>query len=396
MNIVLFDPPAVRLNLLPLTYTRPVAGLRCGILTIAEKWEKHMGCSISFMTEPYLSIKFPMTIGTDTMFVDGALLPDELLVRAVLELKDGQALVQDGAVIAARTTSPDSTGWTAMEPVQYVGATSITHLWDVFRKNGAQLRADVNLITRGRISAPITDPHTKVYGAENIFLEAGVQVLASVLNATDGPIYLGRNSIIQEGSVVRGPFAMGERSQLAMGTIIRGDTTIGPACKAGGEINNAIMMENTNKSHYGYLGNAVVGAWCNLGAGTTASNLANSFGETRLWNYRTARFEPTGSQFCGLVMGDYTTTAIGTMFNTATSVGPGCRIFGAGFPRTFIPPFSRGGSAGLETIDPGIIIQFAERMMKRQGIEMPDADKNILFAVHDRLAELRKLPARNH
>lgn len=395
MNIILFDAPVIRLNLLPLTFTRPVAALRCGILTIAEKWEKNTGAAVSFRTEPYLAEKFPAKSEADNVFIDGALLPDAALILAIEALNVGQALMQDGELLAIRTSATDPGDWSAAQPVVYSGAGRITHLWDLFRKNGEQIRADFNLLTAGRTSMPMSDPHTRMYHPENIFIEEGAVVMASVLNATDGPIYIGRDSIISEGSLVRGPFAIGERSQLAMGTIIRGDTTVGPGCKAGGEIGNTVFLEHSNKAHDGYLGNAVIGAWCNLGAGTTASNLTNSFGEARLWNYAISRFERTGSPFCGLVMGDYTTTAIGTLFNTATSVGTGSRIFGAGFPRTFIPPFSRGGSAGLEVLEPDVIIQFAERMMARRGVVMSETDKNILHTVHARLPELRKFTPRN-
>ena len=396
MNIVLFDPPAVRLNLLPLTFTRPVAALRCGILTIAEKWEKRTHAAVSFRTEPWLAEKFPAVTSEDTVFIDGSLLPDGPLVQAVTNLSTGQALTQDGKLLAVKSSSGDPGAWSAAEHIEYPGADRICHPWDLFRKNGAQIRADFSLLTAGRTSTPVSDPHTRMYRPEHIFIEEGAVVMATVLNATDGPIHIGRDSVIAEGALVRGPFSLGERSQLAMGTIIRGDTTIGPGCKVGGEIGNTVFLEHSNKAHDGYVGNAVIGAWCNLGAGTTASNLTNSFGEARLWNYSTSRFERTGSPFCGLVMGDYTTTAIGTLFNTATSVGTGSRIFGAGFPRTFIPPFSRGGSAGLDVLDPDTIIQFAERMMLRRGITMSETDKNILRAVYARLPELRNLAPRNH
>ncbi|MFM8346666.1 MAG: putative sugar nucleotidyl transferase [Bacteroidota bacterium] len=396
MNIILFDSPVVRLNLLPLTFTRPVAALRCGILTIAEKWEKRIGATVSFQTEEYLAEKFPTNSAAESLFINGSILPDAPLIHAIESLNTGQALVQDGELLAIKTSSTDTKDWSTAEQVGYSGADRITHVWDLFRKNGAQIRADFSLLTAERTSRPMSDPHTRVYHPENIFIEEGAVVMAATLNATDGPIYISRDSVIAEGSLVRGPFSIGERSQLAMGTIIRGDTTVGPGCKVGGEIGNAVFLEHSNKAHDGYLGNAVIGAWCNLGAGTTASNLTNSFGEARLWNYATSRFERTGSPFCGLVMGDNTTTAIGTLFNTATSVGTGSRIFGAGFPRTFIPPFSRGGSSGFDVLDPKTIIQFAEQMMSRRGVNMTDTDKNILLALHARLPELRKLSPRNN
>ena len=396
MNIVLFDPPEIRLDLQPLTCTRPVATLRCGILTIAEKWERLTGANVSFLTAPVLTEKFPSVTGPDTVFIDGSLLPDASLVNSITALPPEHALGINGTIAAIRTTSGKQGQWNCAKTTELNHTERITTLWDVFQKNGAQIRADFTLLTAGRTSAPLSDPHTRTYHPENIFLEPGARVLASVINATGGPVYLGRNSIIQEGSVIRGPFALGDEAQLAMGTVIRGDTTIGPGCRAGGEINNAVMISHSNKSHYGYLGNAVIGSWCNLGAGTTASNLANSFGEARLWNYRSSSFIPTGSPFCGLIMGDYSTTAVGTMFNTASSVGPGSKIFGAGFARTYLPPFTRGGSAGLSTMEVEEVITFAERMMARRGMEMPEPDKNILRALHAQFTDLRKLPARKH
>ena len=354
MNLILFDDPAVRPHLLPLTFTRPVADLRVGILTIAEKWQRQLTpgdteTRVSFLTEPYLQTKFPAGFSADNLYINGAVCPTDALVKAVQELEIGESLAADNVLIGYRSvetfgTAPELlTGKIRTSFHQPI--TVIRHLWDIFAENPAQIRADFALLTAGRTSAPITDPHTRCYAPEQIFLEPGATTRAAVLNAESGPIYLGSTAKVAEGAIIVGPFALGDGAEIAFGGKIRGGTTIGPGCKVGGEVNNAVIWGNSNKGHDGYLGNAVIGEWCNLGANVNNSNLKNDYSTVKLHSYATGQSEDTGRQFCGLVMGDYTKAGISTMFNTGTVVGVSCNVFGGGFQPKHIPSFSWGGSA---------------------------------------------------
>jgi UDP-N-acetylglucosamine diphosphorylase / glucose-1-phosphate thymidylyltransferase / UDP-N-acetylgalactosamine diphosphorylase / glucosamine-1-phosphate N-acetyltransferase / galactosamine-1-phosphate N-acetyltransferase len=372
MNLILFDDPVIRPHLLPLTFTRPVADLRVGILTIAEKWACRLSPNqtpipVSFLTEPYLQAKFPHQPGPDNLYINGAVCPTDALAEAVLNLALGESLIADNLLIAVRaTTSP----LLKQEGAKPLGAESqrllkapscfrtglgvvvfpepitiIRQLWDIFLENPAQIRADFDLLTAGRTSAPITDPHTRCYTPEQIFLEPGATTKAAILNAEAGPIYLGKNAKVSEGAIVVGPFALGDGAEVAFGGKIRGGTTIGPGSKVGGEVNNAVIWGNSNKGHDGYLGNAVLGEWCNLGANVNNSNLKNDYSTVKMHSYVTNQLEDTGRQFCGLIMGDYTKAGISTMFNTGTIVGVSCNVFGGGFQPKHIPSFLWGGAA---------------------------------------------------
>ncbi len=354
MNLILFDDPAIRPNLLPLTFTRPVADLRVGILTIAEKWQRRLNpdkaeAPVSFITAPYLQSAFRVRFSSDNLYINGAICPTDALAKAVGQLAIGESLVVDTVLIACRTTQE----FTVISDVQtgdvpksfHQPITIIRHLWDIFAENPAQIRADVALLTAGRTSAPITDPHTRCYAPEQIFLESGATTRAAILNAETGPIYLGKNANVSEGAIIVGPFALGDGAEVAFGGKIRGGTTIGPGSKVGGEVNNAVIWGNSNKGHDGYLGNAVIGEWCNLGANVNNSNLKNDYSTVKLHSYTTNQLEDTGRQFCGLVMGDFTKAGISTMFNTGTVVGVSCNVFGGGFQPKHIPSFSWGGGA---------------------------------------------------
>lgn len=379
MNVILFDDPDIRINLLPFTFTRPVGCIRVGILTIAEKWEKWLNIKPSFRTESYLEKKFPFQPAADNLLINAAVCPDIDITAAVRALPEGYFLVKDTLLIAARNPSGEMN---ERNTVTYdKPLTVIDRIWKIFRENGAQLRLDFKVVTAGRISAKIEDVHTRVYGAENIFLEEGVYIRAAILNAEAGPIYLGKNSIIQEGAIIRGAFAMGEHSHINMGAKIRGDVTLGPYSKAGGEVSNSVIFGYSNKAHDGFLGNSVLGEWCNIGADTNTSNLKNNYDSVKLWNHKSGDFSDTGLQFCGLMMGDHSKCSINTMFNTATVVDVCSNVFGPGFPRKYVPSFAWGGANGFTTFEIDKALETAGRVMARRNIVLDDVEKSILLNI---------------
>lgn len=388
MNVILFDDPEIRIALFPFTYTRPVAAIRTGILTIAEKWEKWLNTTASYRTEPYLQKKFTLHNSSDNLLVNGALCPDQGVVDTINALPEGYFLVKNTQLLAARNPGKVMTTQNIIEyPLE---VTLIDKVWKIFRENAAQIRLDFKLLTEGRTSCPIEDKHTVVYNEKDIFLEEGVYIRSAILNAETGPIYLGRNSIVQEGAIIRGGFALCESGHVNMGAKMRGDITVGPHSKVGGEISNAVIFGYSNKAHDGYIGNAVIGEWCNLGAGTCASNLKNNYAEIKLWDHAQEKAAGTGLQFCGLMMGDHSKSAINTMFNTATVVGVCCNIFGGGLPPTFVPSFSWGGGQNLETYKMDKAIETAGKVMARREINVDDTDKAILEHVFQLTDKARK------
>lgn len=379
MDITLFDPAEIRRSLLPFTFTRPVADIRIGILKISEKWE-HFGFHVGFMTEDYLSSRFKSN--NASIRVNGGLCPDISIVSAIKALENGQRLVSDSIELASNGDGAEEVKYN--QPYRLV-----SNPWDIFQFNKEQIVSDYSLITDGRKSAEITDPHTIVYGRENIFIEEGASIRAAILNAEDGPIYIGKNAQIHEGAIVKGAFALCESSHVNMGAKIKGDTTIGPHSKVGGEISNSVIFGYSNKGHDGFLGNSVIGEWCNLGADTNTSNLKNNYADVKLWNYGTGRFANTGLQFCGLMMGDHAKCGINTMFNTGTVVGVGSNVFGSGYPRNFIPSFAWGGASGLTTFQLRKFYEVAEAVMKRRGIDLDDTERAMLSKVFEDTAEYR-------
>ncbi len=380
MNLILFDGNR-RNHLLPLTFTRPVADIRIGILTIREKWEKYFGSS-STLTEEYLSGKFTVTYAADNILINSSVCPDEDLVKKIKELKTGEALSSENTLIAvalpkhkAETFKEDDTDCFVKH--SYTAKfLQVNNLWDIFQKNAEAIEADFKLLTKGRKSAKISSTNTLI-NAENIFLEEGAKVEASVINASSGPVYIAKDAEVMEGSLVRGPFALCEHSTLKMGAKIYGATTIGPHSKVGGEVNNSVIFGYSNKAHDGFLGNAVIGEWCNLGADSNNSNLKNNYAEVKLWNYAENTFVSTSSQFCGLIMGDHSKCGINTMFNTGTVVGVSCNIFGAGFPRNFVPSFSWGGANGFMNYSLDKALETAKLVMERRHIELTKEDEKI-------------------
>lgn len=379
MNVILFDDPAIRHNLFPFTLTRPVGAIRVGILTIAEKWERWLRSPVAYQTEDYLTQKYPRLQGKDELLVNGAVCPDAELKATVNALPQGYFLVKDTLLLAARNPQGAMTERNVVEYKHKI--TVIDQVWKIFGENAGQLRTDFALVTAGRKSAGIHDPHTRIYNAADIFVEEGVYIRGAILNAETGPIYLGKNSVVQEGAIIRGAFALCEGGHLNMGAKMRGDITVGPWCKVGGEVSNSVLFANSNKAHDGYIGNAVIGEWCNLGAGTCASNLKNTYAPIKIWSHAHMSMVPTPLQFCGLMMGDHSKAAINTSFNTATVVGVAANVFGGGFPPAFVPSFSWGGVEGLITHRLDKALETARMVMSRRDVNVDQYDKAILEAV---------------
>jgi UDP-N-acetylglucosamine diphosphorylase/glucosamine-1-phosphate N-acetyltransferase len=387
-NTILFDDPEIRIQLLPFTYTRPVAGIRCGIHTLAEKWADRCHTTVSFQTEAYLAAKYPEHTSDDNLFINGALCPDDHLTGIVKGLPHGNALVSDkGEILAVRTHSP----WKAAEGINGLSVvtyaepfTMIRNVWDIFGQNGAQIKTDYERIASVRKSAGITDAFTHSYKPENIFVEEGAVIKASVLNAENGPIYIGKNALIQEGSMIQGPFAIGENGVLAQGTKIRPNTTVGPSSKVGGEVSNCVVFGYSNKGHDGYLGNSVLGEWCNLGANTNNSNLKNDHSNVKLHSYATNALAETGLLFCGLMMGDYSKAGISSMFNTGTVVGVSVNVFGAGFQAKHVPSFSWGGAAeGYCGYRFEKAVTVAKDTVSRRGIAFGQTEEDIMRTIFE-------------
>ncbi len=390
MNYILSDG-AYRQHLLPFTFTRPVADIRIGILTIREKWEKRLGCTASSLTEAYLSKKFPLKTEDANVVIIASFLPTDKLIEAIKNLKIGEAIRYQDEIIAFAAANPaekpNDADFNTTEWDEELITVKIT--WDIFSKNHEALQADFDFITKNRKSAPISETN-RVIAPENIFLEEGAQVEYSILNATEGPIYLGKDSLVMEGNMIRGALALCEKAVIKMGAKIYGATTIGPHGKVCGEINNSVIFGYSSKGHDGYLGNAVLGEWCNIGADSNNSNLKNNYAKVRIWNYATESFDQTGLQFCGLMMGDHSKTAINTMFNTGTVIGVNVNVYTPGFPRNFIPSFSWGGASGFSTYMPKKAFEAAKVMMARRGVEFDDTEADILNHVFELTKTWRK------
>ncbi len=393
MAIILFDDNAHQ-TLLPLTFTRPVADLRIGILTIAEKWGKYLQNDFSFHTQPWLQGKFPVIIEADNLFINGAVCPDDNLLNAINKLQIGEALKFEDQLVAVKLIHSEAINFNPQNVFKRVFTYTNTPVIvrfpeDIFRNNDIELRKDFKLLTKGRTTAAISLTNTII--GNDFFAEEGAVAECSTFNTINGPIYLANNSEVWEGTHIRGAFALGEHSQVKMGTKIYGATTVGPYCRVGGEINNAVIWGYSSKGHEGYLGNAVIGEWCNIGADSNNSNLKNNYAEVKLWSYTTQRFRKTGLQFCGLIMADHAKCAINTMFNTGTVVGVSANIFGAGFPRNFIPDFAWGGAQGFEVYSIKKMFETAEKVFDRRSHRSFNThEKEILSKVFELTEEFRR------
>ena len=377
MQLVLVDMPHVWANLKPLTLTRPVSHVRVGIFTIAEKWANYAALPLAYQTESYLAGKFSTTEGIDHLFVNSAVCPNPALWEAIQNLPQGSSLFAKDIFIAAKGTQntlPTTQSQT------FAGAfTYIQQLPDIFAHNGKEIQADFHWIKSKRTSLPIEDKHTIVYNPENVFVEEGASIKASVLDASKGVIYIGKNTEVQIGSLIQGNFALCEGSVINTGGKMRPDTTIGVYCKVGGEISNSVLFGYSNKAHDGFLGNSVLGEWCNLGADTNTSNLKNNYSSVRIWNYPAQDYVDTGKQFCGLMMGDHSEAGINTMFNTGTVVGVNANVFGGDFPPKYIPSFSWGEENAAFNLEKAF--EVAQRVMERRGKHLTEADKSILTKI---------------
>lgn len=388
MKINLFDDKSW-LSLRPLTFTRPVADLRIGILTIAEKWAKYLNADFGYQTQDYLQEKYPAK--TANLFINGAICPNEALLNAVSSLKDGEVLVKGDLVVSFLETNKTLNYENALrelKPIAFEG--DFIHIQfpeDIFSCNHTELVADFALLTKGKTSGTLSNSNTFI--GDNIFIEEGASAECTTFNSLQGPIYLGKNSQIWEGSNIRGSFALCEHSQVKMGAKIYGKTTIGPHSRVGGEINNAVIWGYSSKGHEGYLGNAVMGQWCNIGADSNNSNLKNNYAEVRLWDYEKESFRKTGLQFCGLIMADHAKCAINTMFNTGTVAGVSANVFGSGFPRNFIPDFAWGGSHGFEVYGLNKMLQTAKLVLERRNIVLDEVEIKILTEIFERTKEYR-------
>tara|TARA_B110000908_G_C10230043_1_gene440082 strand:+ start:884 stop:2059 length:1176 start_codon:yes stop_codon:yes gene_type:complete len=389
MNYILFDSD-VRNTLLPFTYTRPVADIRIGILTIREKWEKHLGLTTTTITEEYLEEKYPMVEMEENILINASFCPTEDLVEQVKNLSKNEAIFKGDDVIAFYTAeSQEEVNFDAYSQIEFKDELiQIKNTWDIFTFNGKAIQLDFDLITEGRTSEPIPEG-VQFLNKENIFIEEGAEIVFSTLNASEGPIYIGKDALVMESSSIRGPFAMCENAVLKMSAKIYKDTTIGPYSKVGGEISNSVIFGYSSKGHDGYLGNSVLGEWCNLGADTNTSNLKNNYAEVKLWDYESGRFAKTGLQFCGLLMGDHSKCGINTMFNTGTVVGVSVNIFGSGFPRNFIPSYSWGGAAGFTTFQMNKVCEVATAIMQRRSLVFDDKEKKILEHVFEETKQYR-------
>lgn len=384
MNYIFFDDKTNE-QLLPLTFTRPVCDIRLGILTIREKWEKVLNTKTSTLAKEYLNVKFPYVVKEeeDSIYINGAVCPSPELIEKISSLEEGSGIVSNGALLAINNGKAKfSFAKFSLKKLQKqveleTPVLRLNQVWDIFAKNAEAIMLDFVLLTAGRTSMPISRSN-KYVNPEWIFIEEGASVECSILNAKDGPIYIAKDAEVMEGSLVRGPFALCEHSVLKMGAKVYGATTIGPYSKVGGEISNSMVLGFSNKAHDGFLGNSIIGEWCNLGADTNNSNLKNNYSKVQIYNYPSKKYIDTGLQFCGLIMGDHSKCGINTMFNTGTVVGVSANIFGAGFPDKFIPSFTWGGVEETDVFQIEKAIELAERVYQRRSMEFDAADKKIM------------------
>jgi UDP-N-acetylglucosamine diphosphorylase/glucosamine-1-phosphate N-acetyltransferase len=408
MSYILFDDS--RRNLLPFVHTRAIADIRCGIYTMRERWEEMLRSKTDTLTENYLQgiytsnhlndvleKVYGMPANIATIYINGSVFATADMAKAVNKLKEGQKLVSGTIIIAANTEdtitfNSFSSSIEKLEAVNYEGEVKkLNNIWDIFSMNGEAIKADFTVITKGKKSAPLPE-YVIATGKEHIFIEEGAKVYAGcIINAENGPVYIGKGAEVLEGTMMRGPIALCEHAVVKMGAKLYGATTIGPGCKVGGEINNVVFFANSNKAHDGYLGNAVIGEWCNLGADTNCSNLKNNYDEVKIWNEHTNKSVNTGLTFCGLFMGDHSKCAINTSFNTGTVVGVSSNIFGNGFPEKFIPSFGWGGSEGMTTYSIDRAMETANRMMGRRDKQLNEADKKMFAHIFEQTKKQRDI-----
>ncbi|WP_304343329.1 GlmU family protein [Chryseobacterium koreense] len=374
-------------DFLPLTFTRPVAEMRCGILTFSERWQKLLETSeISFITEDFLQEKFKKPELVESLFIVPNFLPTEKVLAQIKDLKLGEALVYENELLVAKVNM-DNFSLHQIEKMTDIHEELLffKQPTDLFFYNEKAIDFDFVLLTKGRTSQELSETNGFLGNADDLFIEEGASIEFSTLNTKTGKIYIGKNAEVMEGCNLRGPIALCEESKFNLGAKIYGATTIGPHSKVGGEVNNIVIFGYTNKGHDGFVGNSVIGEWCNLGADTNSSNLKNNYAEVKLWNYRTKRFANTGLQFAGVIMGDHSKTAINTQLNTGTVVGVAANIFKSGFPPNLIENFSWGGMKGDEKFKLEKAYEVAEKAMARRKVPFTDVDRNILKYIYQNL-----------
>ncbi len=396
LPVILFDDADRRVDLLPLAFTRPIADFRVGISTLREKWEAFLPGSYYYHTVDYLAARVAEPPVGDALYINSSVLPDEALAAAVARLEAGSALVAGEELLAFRGVRADFDA-RRYESVEYGKSfDAVRQLYDIFTLNGKAITDDFRRLTAGcqsgvpDASCVLIGPNRLDDDTPSIYIGEGATVCGAFINTTEGPVYIAPGAKVMEGSMLRGPLAVCEGATVNMGSKVYGSTTIGPKCKVGGEVNNVVFFGFSNKAHDGFLGNAVIGEWCNIGAGTNASNLKNDYSPIRLWNYRRHTFARTGMQFCGLIMGDHSKAGINCMFNTATVVGVGVNIHGSGFPRTFIPSFSAGSPvSGFADLPLSKFYETAERVMARRGLVLTDADRVMFEHIYEQSAQFK-------
>lgn len=397
MNIILFETIAQHRNFLPFTFTRPVAELRVGILTIREKWEKYIHSGVSVLAVDYLQKVFPPNFETENVWVNAALFPSLLLIEMLEKLPKGTVLKSENELLAFKSDDQSITAEKVLQQTsKFVSiecgfdVTVLRNRWDIFKLNAQAIESDFDLLTLGRKSAKLSQTNTLIGSENKIFVEEGAVVEASVLNTQNGVIYIGKDAEIMEGCMVRAPFALGEQAVLKMGAKIYGATTIGHHCKVGGEVNNSVFFAYSNKAHDGFIGNSVIGEWCNLGADTNNSNLKNNYADVDVWSYAEERNIQTGLQFCGLMMGDHSKSGINTMFNTGTTVGVCANVFGSDFPPKFVPSFAWGGAQWLRTFNFDKSLEAIQKMMARRNLSISVNEIEVLKYVFEHDSKWRK------
>lgn len=371
-------------DFLPLTFTRPVAEMRCGILTFSERWQKLLNTEeISYLTEDYLQEKFPKPANTESLLLVPNFLPSENVLQQIKELQKGEALVYENELLAAKINI-ENFSLNQIEKMTDIHEELLffKQPTDLFSYNEKAINFDFELLTKGRNSAELSATNGFLGEPDNLFIEEGATIEFSTLNTKTGKIYIGKNAEVMEGCNLRGPIALCEESKFNLSAKIYGATTIGPHCKVGGEVNNIVIFGYSNKGHDGFVGNSVIGEWCNIGADTNSSNLKNNYAEVKMWNYRTKRFANTGLQFAGLIMGDHSKTAINTQLNTGTVVGVAANIFKSGFPPNLIESFSWGGMKGDEKFNLEKAYEVAKLAMARRKVEFTEADRNMLKHIY--------------
>ena len=372
-------------DFLPLTFTRPVAEMRCGILTFSERWKKLLEIEdVTYITEEYLEEKFVRPAKTESLFIVPNFLPSEKVLQQIKDLQFGEALVYENELLVARINM-DNFSLNQIEKMTDIEEELLffKQPTDLFSLNDKAINFDFELLSKGRTSQPLSSTNGFLGNPDDLFIEEGAEIEFATLNTKTGKIYIGKNAEIMEGCHLRGPIALCEDSKFNLGAKIYGATTIGPHCKVGGEVNNIVIFGYSNKGHDGFVGNSVIGEWCNLGADTNSSNLKNNYATVKLWNYGQKKFVDTGLQFAGLIMGDHSKTAINTQFNTGTIVGVAANIFKSGFPPNLVEGFSWGGMKGDEKFNLKKSYEVAEKAMGRRKVELTEEDKKILEHIHN-------------